>query len=51
MNVIAVGVDHSEQAKEALRFALEEVRGAAEQALDETLRESLFDTDSVEARS
>jgi nucleotide-binding universal stress UspA family protein len=85
MNVIAVGVDHSEQAKEALRFALEEaklrharlrivhawrygtiggtgmegfypavgadvseVRDAAELALEETLRESLSDTDSVE---
>lgn len=85
MNVIVVGVDHSEQAKEALRFALQEaklrdaklrvvhawqygtigttglegfypavgaevkeVRNAAEQALEQTLRESLSDTDSVE---
>jgi nucleotide-binding universal stress UspA family protein len=85
MNMIVVGVDQSEQAKEALRFAFEEaklrhaklrivhawrygtingtglegcypavgadvseVRGAAEQALEETLRESLSDTDAVE---
>jgi len=26
MNVIVVGVDHSEQAKKALRFALEEAK-------------------------
>jgi nucleotide-binding universal stress UspA family protein len=85
MNVIVVGVDHSEQARGALRFALEEaklrgatlrvvhawqygtvapsglesfypvvgadvgeVRKAAEQALEQTLQESLPDTDSVE---
>lgn len=85
MKVIVVGVDHSEQAREALRFALEEaklrdanlrvvhawqygtigttglegfypvvgaevadVRNAAEQALEQTLRESLPDIDSVE---
>lgn len=86
MNVIVVGVDHSEPAKKALHFALEEaklrhaklrvvhawqygtigttgiegfytpvvgadvkeVREAAEQALEETLRESLGNTDSVE---
>lgn len=89
MNVIVVGVDHSEQAKKALRFALEEaklrnaklrvvhawrygtigtrgttglegfytpvvgadandVREAAEQTLEETLREPLAEYDSVE---
>ena len=85
MNMIVVGVDQSEQARQALRFALEEaklrhaklrvvhawqygaigaagvesfypavgadvseVREAAEQALEQTLRESLPDTDSVE---
>ena len=85
MNVIVVGVDHSEQAKGALRFALEEaklrdaklrvvhawqygtvgatglesfypvvgadvseLREAAEQELERTLRESLPDTDSIE---
>jgi nucleotide-binding universal stress UspA family protein len=89
MNMIVVGVDHSEQAKKALRFALEEaklrnaklrvvhawrygtigatatagidgfytpvvgadvedLREAAEQALEDTLREPLADTDSVE---
>ena len=85
MNLIVVGVDQSEQAKQALRFALEEaklrhtklrvvhawqygtigtagvesfypavgadvseVRDAAEQALEQTLREALPDTDSVE---
>lgn len=85
MNVIVVGVDHSEGAKAALRFALEEaklreaklrvvhawqygtigtagvesfypavgaemsdVRAAAEQALEQTLRESLPDAESVE---
>jgi nucleotide-binding universal stress UspA family protein len=85
MNMIVVGVDQSEGAKEALRFALEEarlrhatlrvvhvwqygtvgaaglesfypavgadlseVREAAEQLLEQTLREALPDTDSVE---
>ncbi len=85
MNTIVVGIDQSAQAKEALRFALEEaklrhaklrvvyawqygtigmagidsfypavgpdvseVREAAEQALEQTLRESLPDTLSVE---
>jgi len=85
MNMIVVGVDQSEGAKEALRFALEEaklrharlrvvhawqygtigaagaesfypavgadlseVREAAGQALEQTLRETLADTDSVE---
>ena len=85
MNMIVVGIDHSEQAKKALRFALEEaklrnaklrvvhawqygtigttgiggytpvvgadvneVREAAEHVLEDTLRESLSDTDSVE---
>jgi|SRR5579862_1563438 len=85
MNMIVVGVDHSEGAKAALRFALEEaklrhaklrvvhawqygtigvagaenfypavgadvseVRDAAERALEQTLRQSLPDTDSVE---
>ena len=85
MNVIVVGVDQSEQAKEALQFAVEEaklrhaklrvvhawqygtmsaagvesfypavdadvseLRAAAEQALEQTLRGSLSDTDSVE---
>jgi nucleotide-binding universal stress UspA family protein len=89
MNMIVVGVDRSEQAAKALRFALEEaklrnaklrvvhawryatlgtsgttgiegfytpvvgadvddVREAAEQALEETLREPLADSDSVE---
>ena len=85
MNLIVVGVDQSEQAQQALRFALEEaklrharlrvvhawqygtvgaagvesfypavgpdvseVREAAEQALEQALRESLPDTDSVE---
>ncbi|HET8752311.1 MAG TPA: universal stress protein [Gaiellaceae bacterium] len=86
MSVIVVGVDQSEQAKKALRFALEEaklrnaklrvvhawqygtigatgiegfyppvvgadvndVHEAAERALEETLREQLADTDSVE---
>lgn len=85
MDVIVVGVDQSEPAKEALRFAFEEaklrhaklrvvhawqygtigaaegggfypvvgadvreVREAARQALEQTLRKSLPDTDSVE---
>ncbi|HEU5243833.1 MAG TPA: universal stress protein [Gaiellaceae bacterium] len=82
MSVIVVGVDQSEQARKALRFAVEEakfrnaklrvvhawqygtigvdgftpvvgadirdVRGAAEQALEETLREPLGNTGSVE---
>lgn len=84
MNTIVVGVDHSEGAKAALRFAFEEaklrraklrvvhawlygaiapgvdsfypaagadlseVRAAAEQTFDATLRSSLPDTDSVE---
>jgi nucleotide-binding universal stress UspA family protein len=85
MNMIVVGVDQSDGAKEALRFALEEarlrharlrvvhawqygtigaagvesfypavgadlseVREAAKQALEQTLRETLTDTDSVE---
>jgi nucleotide-binding universal stress UspA family protein len=89
MNMIVVGVDHSEQAKKALRFALEEaklrnaklrvvhawrygtigaggttgiegfytpvvgadvndVREAAEQALEDTLREPLANAGSVE---
>jgi nucleotide-binding universal stress UspA family protein len=90
MNVIVVGVDQSEQARKALRFALEEaklrdaklrvvhawrygtigttgtvgidgfyttpvvgadvnhVREAAEQVLENALREPLVDTDSVE---
>lgn len=86
MSVIVVGVDHSEQAKKALHFALEEaklrnsklrvvhawqygtistdgvggfyppvagadvneVREAAERSLEETLRQSLGNTDSVE---
>jgi nucleotide-binding universal stress UspA family protein len=89
MNMIVVGVDRSEQAAKALRFALEEaklrnaklrvvhawrygaigtsmatgiegfytpvvgadvndVREAAEQVLEETLREPLADSDSVE---
>lgn len=84
-NVIVVGVDHSDGAKEALRFALEEarlrharlrivhawqvgasgvvgadsffpvagpdvseIRDAAEQALEQTLRDALPDTGSVE---
>lgn len=85
MSVIVVGVDQSEQAKDTLRFALEEaklrhaklrlvhawqyapigtagvesfypaagadvseVRDAAEQALEQTLRESLPDTNALE---
>lgn len=86
MSLIVVGVDHSEQAKKALRFALEEarlrdaklrvvhawqygtigttgiegfytpvvgadledVRQAAEQALEETLRESAVENGQVE---
>lgn len=85
MNMIVVGVDQSDGAKEALRFAVDEaklrhaklrvvyawqydaigaagvesfypivgtdvseVRAAAEQALEQTLRENLRDTDSVE---
>ncbi len=85
MSVIVVGVDQSEQAKDTLRFALEEaklrhaklrlvhawqyapigtagvesfypaagadvseVRDAAKQALEQTLRESLPDTNALE---
>ena len=85
LKTIVVGVDHSEGAKEALRFAFEEaklhqarlrvvhawqyayagglgfeggfyapmadiseLRDAAERALEQTLRESLPDTDAVE---